>query len=243
MIRVEDAAAVRTIAMSRPEKRNALTTAMLGELERAFAVPDSIRAVALVGDGPVFCAGFDLFENAPDVELRSLRAQLSGLAAVLSVMRSSHAAIVAGVQGAAVAGGCALLGGCDLVIADRAAKLGYPVVRLGISPAVTGPYLRQSVGDGSARAIMLDPMLLTADAAQAKGLVSQVVNDAAEVAPAALAAAGRLASKPGLAIAETRRWLSVLSPMGDWAEVARDASLAALDRDTFVRLQQEVWNR
>ena len=215
---------------------------MLAELCRAFASAAGTKACVLLGEGPVFCAGFDLHERAHQRELPALRAQLEQLAATITAMRRAACPVVVGVQGAAIAGGCALLGGADVVIADRGAKLGYPVVRLGISPAVTAPFLRQRVGDGAARALLLDPALIGAERALAIGLVDGLVDDPAQVQEVARRHAIRLAAKPHGAIAATSTWVCTLAPARS-ADRALQASLDAIDDDTFDRLNREVWSR
>ena len=100
-----------------------------------------------------------------------------------------------------------MLGGADLVIADRAAKLGYPVVRLGVSPAVSAPTLNSQVLPGPARRLMLNPTLIDGTEAHRLGMVHVLVDQAADVLPSALARAQDLASKPPEALAATRAWL------------------------------------
>ncbi|MCL4222431.1 MAG: enoyl-CoA hydratase/isomerase family protein [Phycisphaerales bacterium] len=242
MIRVEDEGDVRCITIARPDKRNALTTDMLASLGAAFEKTGSMRACVLLGEGPVFCAGFDLHEGAHDERMSALRDQLRGLSRTILAMRSLPCPVVVGAHGAAIAGGCALLGGADLVLADRGARFGYPVVRLGISPAITAPFLRQRVGDGAARAMLLDPGLIDAEGALRIGLVDEVLDSAEQVRHAAVARACALAGKPGVAEAQTRRWCSVLEPVEQAGE-ALQVSLDAIGRETFERMNREVWSR
>lgn len=242
MIRVEDEKAVRCITIARPEKRNALTSEMLVDLACALESASGARACVLVGEGPVFCAGFDLHEGAGDPQMPALRAQLRGLSRAILAMRALRCPVVVGAHGAAIAGGCALLGGADLVVADRGARFGYPVVRLGISPAITAPFLRQRVGDGAARAMLLDPGLIDAERAHRLGLVDELVERADQVRPAAVARACALADKPGSAETQTRRWCGSLSPFVS-ANDALQVSLDAVGPETFERMNREVWSQ
>ena len=150
--------------------------------------------------------------------------------------------MVAGVQGAAIAGGCALLGGADVVIADRSAKFGYPVTLLGISPAVTAPFLRERVGDGASRALLLNPELVTGDQALAIGLVDLLVDGPGEVAPAAMRMARELASKPPGAMRATGAWVARVSGNAQ-AEAGLAGSLDAIGPDTVERMRKGVWSR
>ncbi len=244
MIRVETQGAVRVVTLDRPAKRNALTVSMLASLADAMRVDVGVRAIVLLGAGSVFCSGFDLRERVAGDDLGALREQLRRLADVVSIMRTGAVPVVVGVQGAAVAGGCALLGGCDVVVAERTAKLGYPVLRLGISPAVTAPFLRAAVGDGACRAMLMDPSLISAERAERIGLVHELVDGSEQVVTRALAIGKDLASKPGVAVASTRRWLETLATCSDATRSrAMQASLDALDDETTRRLEEQVWQR
>lgn len=240
MIRVESRGAVRVVTLDRADKRNALTVKMLRELQAAISITKREGALVLLGAGPVFCAGFDLKERERGDHdgLATLRRQLTELSEVLDAM--SHAVpVVVGVHGAAVAGGCALLGAADVVIAEQDAMLGYPVLRLGISPAVTGPWLRHAVGDGRARSLMLDPTLIDARRALAMGLVHETVEGAEALERRAIEVAEALAAKPSpLAMTRTKDWLrTIASRMADEdTKAALAASLGAIDDDTATRL-------
>lgn len=245
MIRIESRGTVRVVMLDRPEKRNALTVDMLRQLDEAMQMAAESRAVVLLGAGMVFCAGFDLLERVPGDDLAALREQLCGLGRVVARMRGGGVPVVIGVQGAAVAGGCALLGGGDIVVAERCAKLGYPVLRLGVSPAVTTPYLSGAVGDGACRAMVMDPALIGVERAMTIGLVHEVVDSLERVHDRAIEIGEALAKKPGGAVGQTRRWLGVLDERanGDWPKRAMEASLAGLDDETVRRLCKQVWKR
>lgn len=242
MIRSELADAIWAITLARPDKRNALTPAMLADVRAALESPPAgARALLMLGEGPVFCAGFDLdaCRDDPEGALDRLLADLSG---AVRAMRALPFGVVVGAHGAAVAGGCALLGGADVVVADRGCKLGYPVVRLGISPAVSAPFLRLGVGDGRARAMQLDPGLISGERAHADGLVGELVDAAGDVRERAHATARTLAGKPGCAIGATRRWLDEVAPADPGiADAALHASRALVgDADSRQRLER-VW--
>ena len=245
MIGIEDQGSVRVVTLDRPDKRNALTVRMLGDLTRVFGDASGVRAFCLLGAGPVFCAGFDLFERVEGDPLAAVRLQLEGLAATIEAMRSGGVPVVIGVHGAAVAGGCALLGGGDVVVGDRAVKVGYPVLRLGISPAVTGPFLRMAVGDGAMRSLLLDPTLVDGQRAHELGLIHELVEDAEAVGLRAVEVAQRLAGKPGSGVSATRLWLGELEgkQVGQHRRGALEASLGALDEETVERLERQVWKR
>ncbi|MEZ6243832.1 MAG: enoyl-CoA hydratase/isomerase family protein [Phycisphaerales bacterium] len=208
MIRVEADGDVGVLLLDRAAKRNALTPEMLGALpERAREAAAGRRALVLAGEGPVFCAGFDLKMCAGDALGQTMRDLLSGLGASVAALRGLEVPIVIAAHGAAVAGGAALLGGGDVVVVDADAKIGYPVVKIGVSPAVSAAFLIHSVFAGGVRERLLDPELIDGRAAHRIGMAHEVVDRPEDVRPRALELAHRLAFKPGRAASATRAWL------------------------------------
>jgi methylglutaconyl-CoA hydratase len=217
---------VAEIVLDRPDKRNAQTPAMLAEIARLaheISADPSIRAIVVRGEGPVFCAGFDLELCRDDATV--LPDLLRNLSAAIRALRRARQPVVLAARGAAIAGGCALFSGADLVVSHGSAKLGYPAVLLGISPAVTGPGLRQSVTDPAARRALLLPELLSGEEARRLGLVHQLVDTPEDVVPRAQIEASKFAQKPPDAIAATKRWLNELD--GSLDDAAFDAALQA----------------
>ena len=197
------------IVINRPDKRNALTPAMLDDIAghgRTLGEDASARAIVVRGEGSVFCAGFDLAMCLDDEAV--LPALLRGLSEACRVLRRAPTPVVIAAHGAAIAGGCALLGAGDLVVTNRGATLGYPVVPLGISPAVTAPLLSGRIGLRGARHRLLDPDLFTGDEARRIGLADLSVDLAEDVVPRAQIEAMKLASKRPGAYAATKRWLN-----------------------------------
>jgi enoyl-CoA hydratase/carnithine racemase len=243
MIRVAREGTLATITLARPEKRNAITPEMLASLTSAVAQVDATdaRVIVLAGEGSAFCAGFDLTlcKDHPDGSV--MRALLMGLSGAIEALRNQPRPVVIAAQGAAVAGGCALLGAGDLVLTNDEAKIGYPVVRLGVSPAVSGPFLRLRVGDAHARERMLDTRLISGKTAAAIGLATLSFPTSDEVLPAALAEAHALAEKPPAALAATRRLLAEIETLGDTPWRGLSASLALTGGPEERRLLPQVW--
>ncbi|MCB9841016.1 MAG: enoyl-CoA hydratase/isomerase family protein [Phycisphaeraceae bacterium] len=235
MIRLERRGHLRIITLARSERRNALTPQMVDRLlALVTASQGECRGLVLLGEGPTFCAGFDLALCAADAEGRTMRRLLSGLSGVVRAMRALPAPVVVGVQGGAIAGGCALLAGADLVVADRGARLGYPVVRIGVSPAVSASTLAGAVGTGPTRRLQLDPGLIDAAEAARLGLVHEIVSDPGDVPKRALELAEGLAGKPPEAMAATKAWcldveaaLASATGAGSPGDARHDAALAA----------------
>ncbi len=242
MIRVQDNHGVRTVTLDRADKRNALTPEMLRSLAASMTVPDGTGAVLLAGEGSVFCAGFDLAmcQDTPDGSV--MRSLLSELSLAIVAMRRCAAPVIIAAHGGAIAGGCALLGGADIVVADAGAKFGYPVTRLGISPAVSAPFLAELVGCGAARERLLDSDLLTGLDAHRIGLVHECLETPDLVKPAADRLARALAAKPAHAIRATRAWLDELSPTGASAGRALAVSLSLTGGDEERTMLASAWS-
>jgi len=246
MIRVIQDGPVAEVWLARPEKRNALTPEMLASLCTAVAQvgAGNASAILLAGEGAAFCAGFDLSlcKDHPDGSV--MRALLSGLADAIAALREQHRPVVIAAHGAAIAGGCALLGAGDFVVTNDEAKLGYPVVRLGVSPAVSAPGLRLRVGSGggaAARELLLNPRLISGLRATELGLANQSVPLAQDVIGVARDAARSLAEKPAGAIAATRALLAQLDMLGDSPWRALRASLALTGGDEERRMLPAAW--
>ncbi len=217
---------IAIIRIDRPDKRNALTVKMLASLRQTIANTMSAHAVVLSGTGDVFCSGFDMIACRDDESV--LPQLLEGLAQVTRDLRDHPAPIIISAHGAAIAGGCALLAAADFSITNAASKIGYPVVRLGISPAVSAPHLFTKTSAGSARVRQLDPALISGTEAHALGLVTEVLPTIAECEPRAIALAESLAQKPRHALAYTKRWLNELDNSSDIPTLTRalNASLS-----------------
>lgn len=243
MIQAEPRGSILILRLDRPEKRNAQTPGMLSSLAGHLDTASSARAIVLSCVGPVFCAGFDLSLALDDPE--QLRALLRQLARACRALRAAPAPVVTAAPGAAIAGGCALVCASDFVVTDEGASLGYPAVRLGISPAVSGPHLAASAGTGPARARLLDPGLADARGAYRAGLVSEVVATPEACEPRAIAIAEALAAKPPHALGYTKAWLNRLdqSTDPDRLDAALAASLSGVGSAEQVALLREAWSK
>ncbi|MGP1347260.1 MAG: enoyl-CoA hydratase/isomerase family protein [Phycisphaerales bacterium] len=223
------------IVLDRAEKRNAMTAGMLRAAidgARELSRDDAVGAIVVRGEGEVFCAGFDLAlcvrEEGTLGELLRLLSELIG------VLKSSPKPVVIGVQGAAMAGAAALLAAGDAVVADAGAKIGYPVVRLGISPAVSAGSLSGAIGGGAARARLLNTEVVDGERARELGWVSALVPVVEDVRPRAQVEAARLADKPAGALARTKAWVNELEALVVGAEAVRlglEASLSLVGSD------------
>lgn len=201
----EDRGAVRVLRLNRPAKLNALDTALTRALHDALRAADeaeAVRAVVLAGAGRAFCAGADLTEfselTPEHHEAVVRRADLTSRTQMLLQQLSKP--IVSVVQGAAVGGGAGLAIGCDMMVAARDLRFGYPEVRHAIVPAVVMTGLERQLPRKVAFELISTGRLLSADEVGELGLANRVVDpeDALD-AGLEIAAAWAEASPPALA--------------------------------------------
>jgi methylglutaconyl-CoA hydratase len=209
-------AAVLTI--NRPDKRNALSRALIAELtaafERAKADP-AARCVILTGHGPAFCAGMDLDELRGTLTAGADQVweDAQRLSVLYELIYTLPKPTVAAVNGAAVAGGAGLATVCDLAVAVPAAKFGYPEVRRGLVAAMVLPHLLRHVGERTARWLLLTGELIDAAEALRAGLINAVV-PAEELLPTASTWAAMFAEGGPKALAQTKLLLTRCGPQG-----------------------------
>ena len=174
------------LVLNRPERRNALTIALMGEfvaaVERLSAEGES-RVLILRGAGPVFCAGLDLMEaSAP--ALAEAGAQAVGR--VLQSLVATPLITIAVAQGVAAAGGAGLLAACDFAVGSEGLKIVFPEVRRGLIPALVATVLRKKLKDADLRDLFLLAEPIDAVRARSMGLLSRVVAEGMERAEADL---------------------------------------------------------
>lgn len=218
--------AVVTLTLNRPAQRNALSVEMMdqmiGALDAVAAREDA--AVLLVrGEGPAFCAGFDLGAAVDRPEVMSR--YIEQLAEITRRLRRLPQVVVAAVHGPALAGGCAIVAACDFVFAGPEARFGYPVHRLGISPAVNIPVLRQAIGDGPARELLMSGRIIDAAEAKRLGLVSHVVASTDAMQREAAQWCAALCDKGRVALRATKQWIGEID--GSLDDAPFDAAMAA----------------
>ena len=193
--------------MNRPEKRNALNSALTQALLDALRAADAdqtVRAVVLTGAGQGFCAGADLaeFKDLRDAVAAEGRAELTmQLHLVFTKLRIP---IVAAINGHAMGGGAGLAIAADLAVMAQSAKLGYPEARHGIVAAIVMANLVRQAGRKAAFELVALGEAIDAERALVLGLVNRVVPDA-RVLDEAISIADKLAALQPAAMAETKR--------------------------------------
>lgn len=177
MLLVESNAGVVRLTLNRPERRNALSEAMLTELGAALnriAADRSARVVVLAAAGPVFCSGHDLGEMTGRAD-QEYQALFSRCSAVMQQIRQLPQPVIARVQGLATAAGCQLVATCDLAVAAPEAKFATPGVKIGLFCTTPMVPLVRAVPPKVAMEMLLTGQPITAERALAVGLVNRVV--------------------------------------------------------------------
>ena len=161
-----------TLTIDRPERANALTRAMLEDLESAVAraEADETRVLVIAGAGRLFSAGADLGEAQAGLATDPIWERLSGRIAALPCLT------IAALPGTAAGGALGMVLACDLRIAAREADIFYPVMRLGFLPQPSDPArLTALVGPARAKMLLMGGARIDAMEALAWGLVDRVV--------------------------------------------------------------------
>jgi methylglutaconyl-CoA hydratase len=225
---------VLTLTLNRPEKRNALSNALIEALHAALEGADldpDVRVVRVTGAGKDFCAGADLEEllASADASSEANEAAALRLGALFGRMRALPKPVVAVVRGRALAGGAGLMTACDIVLAGEGAQVGYPEVARGFVPAMVMTMLRRLAGEKTALDLVLTGRLLRAEEARSAGLVSRVVpDDALEREAGELARS--LAATPASALALTKQLFHQLDDLSFDQGIALGARVNAVAR-------------
>jgi len=225
------------VIINRPEKRNAMNQDVLRDLRTAFErvdeEEDDVRAIALLGEGPVFSAGMDLEmmqsrgEEGTDAELDV------GLGDVTAAIESSRVPVVAGIKRAAPAGAFELSLPADFRVISENAKYGVIEVKLGVFPSGGAPTrLARIVGLGKAKELVLSGEFIDPHEAERLGLVNEVVEDPADVDERARALADTLTENAPLGMERARRVLNATLDMPLEESLEYEATLAEPLTDT-----------
>jgi len=175
LVRVEPPAA--RITLNRPEKRNALSLALMeeltGVLDEIGADPD-VRAIAIEGAGPAFSAGHDLGEMVG--RDAAFYAQLFDACTVLmETIHHVQQPVIAKVHGIATAAGCQLVAACDLAVAAEGTRFATPGVKIGLFCSTPMVPVSRAVGRKRALELLLTGEPIDAETACEWGLVNRVV--------------------------------------------------------------------
>jgi methylglutaconyl-CoA hydratase len=168
-----------SITLNRPEKRNALSPALITALKESFAkaaMDEQVKVVVLKAKGEAFCAGADLeyLQQLQQFTYKENLADSTNLKELLWQIYSHPKVVIAQVQGHALAGGCGLATVCDFCFASSKANFGYTEVKIGFVPALVMVFLLRKIGEAKARQLLLTGMVIQAKEALTIGLINRV---------------------------------------------------------------------
>lgn len=218
LVKLQHHGNVAVLQLNRPDKLNALSTALEQELIEALRSPAVAGAAAIVftGSARAFSAGADTSE-LPDMTPERIAAYYRGSGSLYETVARLPQPTVAAVSGYCLGAGFELALACDIRIAEETASFGLPEVGLGILPSSGGlTRLVRAVGPAIAKEIILFGERFTAGEAHRLGLVREVV-PAGEALSIALERAIVLAGQPAMAMA----WIKAA------IEVAAESSASA----------------
>jgi len=243
------------ITINRPEKRNALSSELVGSLKRAFSWMESaeeVKVVVLKANGKVFCAGADieylkkLQENTYEENLEDSN-HLKELFLKIYLFPKP---VIAQVQGHAIAGGCGLVTVCDFAFSVPEAKFGYTEVRIGFIPAVVMVFLLRKTGEGQAKHLLLTGELITAENAVDHHLINDVI-DGDQLEEKVVVFANKLIEKnSATSMAITKKMISEVQSMSLEDSLNYAADMNAKARSTkdchrgiaaFLNKEKIVW--
>lgn len=231
-----DSRGVATLTLNRPDRHNALSGALIDDLDASLEALESdrdVRVVVLTGRGATFCAGADIGEmrDAAGMSEADNERDAHRLARLLTRLDRLAKPAVARVQGNAFGGALGLIAACDVAVAAEGALFALTEVRLGLVPAMISPYVVRAIGERQARRYFLTGERLETTAAERLGLIhvavpaadldrmlERIVGALLEGAPGAQAEAKRLIryvtgrgeSTDRVVTEETARWIARL---------------------------------
>ena len=173
---------VSLITLNRPKVRNALNAELREKMASIFIQLNDdpqTKAIVLTGGDKVFAAGADIndFLTAKTVDIYLRRSEQ-----YWDAINNCRKPIIAAVNGYALGGGCELAMHADIIVAGKSAKFGQPEIKIGLMPGAGGTQrLFRVLGKHKAMKLILTGDMISADAADQMGLVSEVVEDEATI--------------------------------------------------------------
>jgi len=169
---------VVTLTLNRPEQFNALSQALLTELDRALAEiaeDDTARVVIIAGAGKAFCAGHDLKEMRAHTDLEFQRSLFEQCSRMMIALTELPQPVIARVHGVATAAGCQLVAMCDLAVASENARFAVSGINVGLFCSTPSVALARNIGRKQAMEMLLTGDFIDARTALERGLVNRVV--------------------------------------------------------------------
>lgn len=173
-----DVDGICTLTLNRPAQFNALSEALLGELQSALdaiAADAAVRVVVLAGAGKAFCAGHDLKEMRAAPDRATMQALFKRCARVMLMIQQMPQPVIARVHGVATAAGCQLVATCDLAVAVEGARFAVSGINVGLFCSTPAVALSRAMARKQAMEMLLTGDFIDAAEAARRGLVNHVV--------------------------------------------------------------------
>jgi len=180
---LEKVDSIAVFTLNRPDKRNALNDSLIQVLKDALIEvnnDDQINAVVIKGAGKDFCSGVDLsgLQKISEGDILENLEDAESLMELFALFRKVKVPVIAAVHGRALAGGCGLATACDVVVASRSARFGYPEVNIGFVPAMVMAILRRNLSEKKSFELITQGFDFSAQDAKEFGLINQIFDDA-----------------------------------------------------------------
>lgn len=243
------------VILNRPEKRNALSPELVGELKQVisdFLANEEVKVIVLKSADKPFCAGADLgyLAKIREFSYEENVADSQNLRQLFDLLHQGNKIFISQVEGPALAGGCGLASICDFCFASSEATFGYTESKIGFVPALVAVYLQGRLKGSDIRELLLTGKIISAEEAQRIGLINSVFR-AEEIGNAVTAFSENLAdSVSGQSVAFIKELLRTIPGMNtgnalDFAAEmnakARNSSDCIKGIDSFLNKQKISW--
>ena len=229
LVKTDTAGGIATIALDRPDKRNALNAELRRDLIAAVGASlagDAVQALVLTGAGGHFCAGGDI-DSMEGLTPRTARARMKDGQRLVRLVHDCEKPVVAAVEGFAVGAGAGLALLADSIVVAEGATIGFPFFRIGLVPDFALLHtLPRRVGAGRARDLLLFARMVAAKDAVAMGLADHLAPKGGAVTRAT-ELARELAAMPPHAFGLAKRQLA-LAPLSFDAVLEAEAMAQSL---------------
>jgi enoyl-CoA hydratase/carnithine racemase len=248
----QDLDGIATLTLNRPQARNALSMALMGELIAALgalARDGTVKVVILAAAGPAFCAGHDLKELRSQPRRAAYQEVFTRCSELMLAILRLPKPVIARVHGIATAAGCQLVATADLAVASEGARFATPGVNIGLFCSTPMVALSRAVPRKQAMEMLLTGEMIPAEQARAIGLVNRVV-PAAELEAATMNLARGIAAKSPLILKIGKEAfyrqaeMDVAAAYAYASEVMTENMLArdaAEGIDAFIAKREPVW--
>ncbi len=180
-IKIRQNKSLARVAFNRPHVRNALSEEMIAEVTRIFqdlSTDESTRVIVLEGNGKAFSAGADLeyMKRSGVLDLDKNTKQGKKLAAMYQSIESCSKPVIVKAHGYAIGGGFGFLTLGDIAIAEENTKFSLSEVKLGINPAVIGPFCVKKIGLSQFKALGISGEMIGTERALRIGLIHEIAS-------------------------------------------------------------------